>query len=211
MKRKHNLIMVIKRNTLFKQGYFEGFKYRDDTDYFSNILDNFEYMEREEAENNPEYKQPIGYCAIVNPGFKRIFAYQRSQDGFEYSEKRLMGKWSWGLGGHIEEKDSKNSHPIQASLLRELNEEVWLNINKRPKLLGYINDDNDDVGRVHFGILYALDTSADFVKPKDSEIKKGKLATLKELEEICSSPRFIVEDWSKISLSPLKLYLNKVT
>jgi predicted NUDIX family phosphoesterase len=210
MKKEEKLIMVVKRDSLFKEDYFEGFKGPDGIDYNSRILENFEYIKRNKAEGDSRYKQPIAYCIIVNPASKHIFAYQRSRQEMEYTERRLSGKWSWGVGGHIEKIDTKDANPIFASMSRELKEEVEIDSIGSPKLLGYINDDNDDVGRVHFGILYVLEVNSDIVKPKDSEVSIGRLATIEELEKICLSSGSIVEDWSRISLDPLKSYFREI-
>jgi len=203
--------MVIDKEILFDfdTDYFEGFKPRNEVDYESRILKNFCYMKRRLAEKDPTYKQPISYSIIVNPTLKQVFAYQRSARDSKYSEKRLQGKWSWGIGGHIEKFDTQNGNPIHTSMLRELKEEVEINGTIKPKILGYINNDSDEVGKVHFGILYVIETNAKIVKPKDPEIDNGKLRPIRELKKTCSSPEFTLEEWSRISLEPLKQYLQK--
>jgi len=208
MGKEDKLIMVVGKNDLFGEDHFEGFRSPESVDFNSRILKNFRYLRRKEAEENPEYKQPIGYCAILNPNRKQVFAYQRSSEDLTYFERRLQGKWSWGLGGHIEKIDENGRDPILASLLRELKEEVEVEITGSPKLIGYINDEHNDVGKVHFGILYVLETRRDDIRPRDMEIMQGRFTTVPELEEICSSPEFSVEDWSRISLPPLKNYLQ---
>ena len=208
MKKSEELIMVVGRETLFSGDCFEGFKPQKEVNYESRILDNYHYMKRGLAEVDPTHKQPIGYAMIVNPELKQVFAYQRSNKDSSYPEKRLQGKWSWGVGGHIEKFDIENANPIHASMLRELEEEVDVNGRVNPRVFGYINNDSDDVGKVHFGVLYVVETDARIVEPKDSEIDNGGLRTIEELEAICSSSDFKVEEWSKISLKPLKQYFR---
>lgn len=215
-------IIVVKRDVLFGDGknYFEGFRPAEEIDYESRILSNFEIMRRGStsesanhpegnAELNPEYKQPIGYTILFNPNLKKVFAYQRSSKDKEYGEKRLQGKWSWGFGGHIEPFDTENGNPIRESMLREVTHEeveIFGNI-QEPKVMGYINDDKDSVGRVHFGILYGLSIDGEQIKPKDPEIARVKLSSLNELEKMCSTFGIQVEDWSKIALEPLSKLL----
>ncbi|MHA1873279.1 MAG: NUDIX domain-containing protein [Candidatus Heimdallarchaeaceae archaeon] len=206
--KSEKLIMVVEREILLGDESFQGFKPQNQIDYESRILDNFKYMKRGLAEEDPTHKQPVGYAMIVNPTLKQIFAYQRSTKDDNYAEKRLQGKWSWGVGGHIEKFDVENGNPLHASMLRELEEEVSVNGSVNPKVLGYINDDSNDVGKVHFGVLYVVETNSRIVTPKDSEIDNGRLRTIDELEEICSSPDFAVEEWSRISLEPLKRYFS---
>ena len=121
-----------------------------------------------------------------------------------YNETRLRGKWSWGIGGHIDKVDIENGDSIRASLLRELNEEVEIKQYDDPVILGYINDDETEVGSVHFGLLYLILTSDRSVRPADAEIAWGGFMPVSQLEEISQSSEASVESWSEISLAPLK-------
>ena len=118
MDKNEQLIMVVKRDLLFLEDYFHGFK-PNTVNFESRILKNYEYMKRGLAEDDPNYKQPIAYNIIINPEIEKVFVYQRSPDDKRYGEKRLQGKWSFGIGGHIEKIDSKN--PIKESMLKEIN------------------------------------------------------------------------------------------
>lgn len=212
MKELEKLIMVVKKNSLLRKDSFEGFKPRGRIDYLARILDNFEYKKRDIVEKDLTYKQPIVYTIIVNPALKQVFTYQRSLRDEEYPEKRLQGKWSWGIGGHIEEIDTTFKDPIQASMSRELREEVVIQGNKKFELLGYINYDSpeiEEVHRVHFGILWICKTSSRNVQAKNPEIKNAKLRSIKDLDKIYLSSKVSVELWSRISLKPLKLYLQR--
>lgn len=128
MKKKKE-IMVVKRKVLFGKGdedCFEGFRPNGGVNYLDRILKKFDFFERDLAENDFSYKQPVGYAAIVNKNSGKIFVYQRARRDEHYQEKRLQGRWSWGLGGHIERQDVKKASPIMISVLRELQEEVKL-------------------------------------------------------------------------------------
>ena len=197
-------IMVVKRETLFAEKSFEGFLPADDVNFESVILSNFEWMNKDKAEINPDYKQPIGYSIIYNPTLKQVFLYKRSVVEKDYAEKTLQGKWSCGVGGHIEKIDTQNGNPIHESSLREIQEEIKIFGKKRMQILGYINDDSDDVGKVHFGILYLVVINSDKVEPLDLEISEGGLVPLNVLEDKCNSVDVIVENWSKIALSILR-------
>ncbi len=198
------LIMVVKRDNLFENKSFIGFMSAEKNNLYQNIIDNFQYIKRGDAENNEKYKQPIGYCILRNVLSKKIFIYQRSSKNKDYTETRLQGKWSWGIGGHIDKEDEQKEDPIIASMLREINEEVKIDGKiQNIKLLGYINDDSNNVGRVHFGILYLVDILGD-VFPVDAEIKEGKMATINELQDMITNKDKEIEEWSIISLIPLK-------
>lgn len=202
---KHNEIMVIRKEILFAKKQFYG--YSETGDYETIILKNYEWMERDLAEVNDQYKQPICYIIICNLNLKKVFIYQRASKDKDYSEKRLQGKYSCGIGGHIEKMDLEATNPINASLIRELKEEVDIFDSKDLKIIGYINDEKDDVGKVHFGMLYLLNTNAEKITPLAPEIKEGKFIDIVEFENICNSSNLNVEGWTKISLESLKKYL----
>jgi predicted NUDIX family phosphoesterase len=200
-------IMVIQRDVLFSKMHFDGFLYSTNFDFETIILNNYSWMEQSNAEKNQFFKQPVGYTILCNFFLKKVYVYQRSSKDEHYAEKRLQGKYSCGVGGHVEKLDITSNNPIVASTIREVKEEVDINA-ETVKVLGYINDDSDDVGKVHFGILYLLETSAEVINHKDVEIAKGELLDIKEFEKICNDPEFRVENWSKIALTPLKKYLS---
>ena len=215
-------IMVIGRDILFKDFTFQGFSPHGKYDFESIILANSQYMEREKAEINSEFKQPIAYTAIINLEDRKIFAYTRSKQDKNYKEKRLQGKFSIGLGGHIDKKENNESNPIKASRDRELKEEVRiLGYSEEPQLLGYINDDSNDVGKVHFGLLYYLPTDARTISPLDQEIEKCKFYNYKRLGNMINNhddrgraSHFFklqnVEGWTRIAITPIVDLLDHV-
>lgn len=221
----NDTIMVVEREKLFGDDFFEkGYKSHSDVNFEKRILDNYSWMRRGDAEVDPSYKQPIGYVLLVNPQEGTVFAYKRSTKDEEYGEDRLQGKWSWGIGGHIDKGDEEGGNPIYESMLRELTtEEVELVDGdvQNVRVLGYVNDDKQyetdtdkiSVGRVHFGILYVVETDATTVNPKDSEVAEGRMMKLSELEEIFDASKgrdeINVESWSEIAVDPLRGYFSK--
>lgn len=198
-------IMVVQKDFLFRENYFQGFKPAEEINFESRILEHHKPMRRGDAEENPEFKQPIGYVVVVNPSLERVLAYQRSTKG---GESRLHNKWSVGFGGHIEEKDAVHDlNLINASALRELKEEIGID-HTQMKVFGYLNDDSNKVGQVHFGIVYIVEIETSSVTPSDPEIGTAKLVTIRELESIISSKDTELEEWSKLLLKPLNKYLS---
>ena len=194
-------ILAIDRNVLFELlEYFQGFKQNFETNIVHKLEERAVWLDKEEAEKNYNFKQLVGYTSVIYYPSKYIFAYRRATNN-NYKEKRLEGKWSWGIGGHIEKCDSKS--PIFLSMLREIKEEVEIIDDiSQPKLLGFINDDTNDVGKVHFGLLFYCELSSPFIKPKDLEIDCGGLMTIEELYGIRNN--LDTENWSIISLPVLK-------
>lgn len=210
MSKDDQKIIVVERDILLGDNYFQGFRPAAEFDYESKILSNMKVMRRGDAETDPTHKQPIGYCIVTINNKKlgkNVVAYQRSSKG---GEQRLHEKWAWGFGGHIEPSDTGVRNPIKESLMREVVDEELLFENaliRNPKVIGYINDDLNEVGKFHFGILYNLDIYTESVKPRDHEIARIKLCSVGELEEMCLNPEFNVENWSRIAMEPLRKLL----
>ena len=91
-------IAVIKRDELFQNNSFQGFKFFHECPNFElRVLKDFIWRERDEVEENPELKQPIPYCLIWNPKTKKLFYYKRGSKKEDYKEKRLHNKISVGI------------------------------------------------------------------------------------------------------------------
>lgn len=200
-------ILVLEQSVLFSLiPYFQGFRNLKKRLSFADLENNSLWIEREEAEKSPRFKQIIGYSAIVTPENK-IFTYRRSKQDKEYPERRLQGKWSIGIGGHIEESVDRGKLIIY-SIYREISEEIEnhgeiLNV----QLLGGINDDSNSVGQVHFGLLMLVQVSSNNVKPKHKEVEIGEPKSLEELRSIFSSESENVENWSLICLPEISTFL----
>lgn len=191
-------VLVVEKKVLFSLlgGCFQGFK-RVGEEIIYQIEESAVWMEKEATEHNPKFKQIIGYCSIINNFKKSVFAYCRSKKDKEYPERRLQGMYSIAAGGHIEPCDGKRLNGIiLKSVERELSEEVDFRGSSilAPFFIGGINDDSDDVGKVHFGLYFIKTTSADEVLPKDKEIVSGGLKSIKETKALLLK----AESWSKI-------------
>ncbi len=199
--------LVVKREILFKDKEFQGFIYSKENDFIQIILDNYFYHERGEVlEYDESLQQIIPYVWIINPKTKKVLAYKRSS-GKNYKEKRLMDKWSCGVGGHIEREDSEN--PIINAMIRELKEEVKMSDYPTPKIIGYLNDDSNSVGKVHFAVVALAETSEN-VKKGDNEMTECKFMSISELDNLFSNPNVEVEPWTKLSWPFVKEYLSSL-
>ncbi|MBD3253367.1 hypothetical protein GF386_06545 [Candidatus Pacearchaeota archaeon] len=202
------IILAVARKHLFgedNKDAFQGFKPSHEIDYNSRINQNFQWMRRGDIENNPDIKHPIGYTFIVNPEKGKVFVYQRAG---AHNESRLAGKWSGGIGGHIEQQDNSSNDPIKDSTLREFDEEVKVigETKRQHHVLGYINDDSNSVGEVHLGVLNLILTNATNVTPRQGEMAKGHLMDFFELEKMCKAEN--VETWTSIAVPYIKEFLE---
>lgn len=202
-------ILVVRTENLFKNDSFQGFVSAEKADFMSRILSNFEYRERtEELEKNSSFKQPIPYIWLINPNTGKIFAYKRSGNK-AYKETRLYYKWSCGIGGHVDkDTDEFSENPIEEAMIREMCEEIRMIDYPTPRIIGYLNDDSNDVGKVHFGILAIAETDEN-VEKGNEELEIGRFYSIEELEKIFSDEENEVEEWTRISWPFVKDYLLK--
>lgn len=201
--KNQELIMTVPAHQLFELDYFQGFRRMSEIDYESRIRQNATFIKRREAETNPRFKQLIPYAIIYNPSTKKIFAYQRAVDPKNYQEARLRGKWSIGVGGHIRITD-KSGNPILLCLDRELREEIQIKNVISRELKGYLNYDTDEVGTVHFGLVYIIETNEEEIRPKDNELLEGRMMAVEKIKLIRADSSYLTETWTQIVLDNLE-------
>ena len=78
--------------------------------------------------------------------------------------------------------------------------------NVKFETLGFINEEGNEVGRVHMGVLVLAKTNASEIRPKANEVAQGGWHSLEELDELCKSSN--VEEWGHHTLEALKKYLG---
>lgn len=186
------LILVVQRSILLKNNAWHGIK-SDDLDLYLNIIQRHrEFLPRAIMENDPTYKQIIPYLIFTHDN--RYFLMQRSSTA---SEKRLQSKFSLGIGGHIRQEDMEGK-TIFDWAQREFHEEVAYQGTLEIEPLGILNDDSNDVGKVHLGLVLLLHGNSSNISIK-SELKSGTLVTLQE----CEKNRESLENWSSLVIDYL--------
>lgn len=188
-------ILVVSRKKLFEDIFFEGFEREKITYYLERIGKYSIFMKRFLVENDPNYKQIIPYLIIK---FKnKYFMFQRFPVGVE---DRLFHKYSVGIGGHINEKDvKKNEDLINSGLEREFGEELIYNEKLNYKIVGLINDDFDEVGKVHFGIVYLIEIETPEIRVREYSKMEGRLVDKEDLLKYKDK----MERWSRILIDNL--------
>jgi len=204
-------IMVVNNEKLFKLVDRENkFYEKKENDFEKNILENYEYMIRWEAEVNYEYKQPIPYGVVVDQE-NRIFVYQRGWAGSNAWDSRLHNKIAFWVWGHIEIEDKDLENPLKDGLVREVEEEINLKDSdiEGVEKIWYINNDSDDVSKVHFGVCYLIKVNNTNVELLDWELDNWEFISLEDLEQKVNSPEYDVEAWSKILFNPIKKLIKR--
>ncbi len=137
---------------------------------YQDILNSEEvvWKERKDAESDKNFQQIIPYVLLKNSEGK-FACYQRHGN-----EKRLHGKWSCGIGGHIDETDNADSieQIVKNGMSRELSEELKNFDADRIKLsyLGIINEIESNVGQVHLGLVFIAECNEGYIPTAASEL-----------------------------------------
>lgn len=192
-------VLVIPRALFDSLGSFQGFQ-PEVNRYLGAMLAhgaNF-FMERPAAEADPTHKQLIPYSIFKFEN--RYLCYLR---GGSSGEKRLVAKRSIGIGGHINPIDQDQNEMGEAmyynSIEREISEELQLGGPHTQNVIGLINDDESEVGRVHLGVVHVFELGTADVKSNEEAIQDLRFMTLEELLAIKDS----LESWSKICVEHL--------
>ena len=170
--------MCLRREVLEGAGRFQGVSF-EVRRYFPLIInsDNHHFLPRAEAESDVRYKQIIPYVLIVCGD--AILRYQR---GDKSGERRLRGCYSIGVGGHIDKRDCCycRGGGYSTALLRELKEETGMELNQVPPAVAVINDDSDEVGKVHFGVVHLLRIGETREVSRGSELSSPEFIEVKD-------------------------------
>lgn len=180
----------------------------------------FSFIPRSQCESDPSYKQVIPY-SIVQYGRTRddmlVFSYTRGKSG---GEQRLVKLRSVGIGGHVNESalsnrkkrdsftggrhaDSPELDYIKTDAKREIDEEIKYSANNPLfYLCGIINDDSNEVGKVHFGLVYRLLLPNADVSPNEDCVSEGEMVTYRDLVNHVDE----YENWSQHVIKSMKFY-----
>jgi len=227
-------VLCVSTEHFHECGHFDGFHAcatAEALDKYSFLFDPlFQFFfDRKAAEADHEWKQLIPYVMVCRGG--RVAAYYR---GVGQGEDRLHCKRSIGIGGPINPAEDAVEESLPAvtnvpsfvgerylkAVSRELCEE--LEFENLPEsgfplpIVGLINDDSTDVGKVHLGVVHQLmlpmpvncheneDDMLDFAfftKPQLVEDHRGYMrdaAAAKTAGNEYTGPLF--ESWSQICL-----------
>ena len=167
-------ILVVNRKELFnnEENHFYGFIEKND-EKTKKIIDTFKLYEvkrRGDMEEDPNYKQLIGYVLLKDEVTGEVLVYKRLIGG---GEARLHGKASVGIGGHMNEVEGKTIFEmLKINAARELNEEVGVSEEEALNnlhFIGLINDDKTEVGQVHVGVVYECKVDKQRVEVKEDD------------------------------------------
>jgi predicted NUDIX family phosphoesterase len=193
-------VMVVPTELFKNCGYFQGFCAETEK-YLTTLLDqsNTQYLPRGDMEEDPSFKQLIPYCIfrfVDESGVEHVFQYTRGSGG---GETRLRAKKSVGIGGHISTLDASDDSPYDEGMRRELDEEIGIETEYTQKLVGLINDDETEVGKVHLGIVHLFDVQKPAINSREDDIAQSGFVPVSEILNDLES----YESWSSICMASL--------
>ena len=192
-------ILVIRRSLFDELGAFQGLRF-DVERYLPAFLakENNFFMDRPAAEQDPSFKQIIPYVLLVHNGC--VLHYVR---GKKAGEQRLVSKGSIGIGGHMNDEDETlftfDRAAYDAAVQREVNEELKIGTPYQNRAVALLNDDSNEVGKVHLGVVHVFELET-------ADVRKGE-AMITELQFLdrdqLAAKRESMETWSQICFDSL--------
>lgn len=203
MSKFDEMITVVPRTILFnnEKNQFNGFLDKNTAkgQEVFDTLSKYEIKRRGDMEEDPTYKQLISYCILENE-HDEILVYERLSGG---GESRLHGQSSIGVGGHMNDVLGAESinEVLRINAQRELEEEVGLPDHKSQNLayIGFINDDTNEVGEVHLGVVFKIKVSSIDVEAKETDTLRIKWVDQSKIDNYDE-----FETWSSLILEALQ-------
>lgn len=153
----------------------------------------------DELELDEGWRHFIAYQLVFDQNGK-IFMYQRGEN---IGEKRLSGRFSVGVGGHIERGDflkcgcgDPSYEGIIFSADRELCEELHFKNLVSRDFLGFISSNDPPEDRVHLGLVYKVRIDGFSGVGEELAEKGGRFVAIWEVEK----KKKVLESWSRILL-----------
>ncbi len=195
-------VLVFERKVLEPEGLFHGLNFEVERLlaklFAPGVL---RFIPRSQAETNPDYKQLIPY--VIMSCNHKYLSYVR---GARAGETRLVGNRSIGIGGHINPVD--NELPLFGTDLREIYrtavdrevaEEVCVEGGHTDRIVALLNDDSNEVGSVHLGIVHYWNLDSAKVSKREQMITQMSFMSIDELQNV----RERLETWSQLCLDGL--------
>jgi predicted NUDIX family phosphoesterase len=193
-------ILVIETKIFEELGVFHGLQF-DVQRYLDKIFQPgvTRYVSRSKAETDPSFKQLIPYVVMTCDG--QYLSYIR---GSRAGEKRLVGNRSIGIGGHINPVDDMSLLGIfetyKTAVEREIAEEVNVETNYNDNIVALLNDDSNEVGQVHLGVVHYWQLDEPKVTRREQMITQMSFMILEELMAVKDT----METWSQLCCDGLE-------
>ena len=156
------------------------------------------FAPRPEVEEDPGRKQIIPYCVVTQEA--KLLLLRRLSGG---GEQRLHHLLSVGVGGHINPSDetSDQGGRLLVGARRELWEEIVIEEPFRMEVVGFVNDDSNAVGSVHFGVIFRVRVKGKRPEIRETNQLEGTMVSWDQAAKRLEQEPEVFETWSRIVLS----------
>ncbi|HSL33513.1 MAG TPA: hypothetical protein VK871_07670 [Candidatus Limnocylindrales bacterium] len=185
------LVLVVPRDAVMDRDGWLGVRTDGVGEFLSAVERTGEFRPRAEMEADPAFKQVIPYL-VLRDG-ERWFLMRRTRAG---GDARLHDRWSIGVGGHLNPGDGD----LPGGLRREWHEELVADFVPEFRLIGLLNDDTTDVGRVHLGAVYVADAAGRPVGIRETDKLSGSFASSTDVAAVADD----LETWSRLVFEALE-------
>jgi predicted NUDIX family phosphoesterase len=178
-------VFVVPRSALPDEAGWHGLRTEGLAAFVATVEREGRFEPRDAMEGDPSFKQIIPYLVLRDGS--RYFLMQRTAAG---GDPRLHGRYSIGVGGHINPGDGG----VLGGLRREWDEELVAAFMPEFQLVALLNDDTTAVGSVHLGAVYVADAGGRAVAIRETDKLRGAFAEPDEVGAV----RERLETWSAL-------------
>jgi predicted NUDIX family phosphoesterase len=178
-------VFVVPRAALPDAAGWYGLRTADLDRFVASVERDGRYEPRSAMEDDPSFKQIIPYLVLRDgPDY---YLMQRTNAG---RDPRLHGRYSIGVGGHLNPGDGG----LLGGLRREWDEELVADFVPTFQLVALLNDDTTAVGAVHLGAVYVAHAAGRPVVIRETDKLTGAFAG----PDAVSAVRDRLETWSSL-------------
>lgn len=184
-------VLVVPRERIMGAGGWRGILGAGAAQHLEVIAAEGRFEPRAAMERDPRFKQVIPYLVLRDRD--RYFLMRRTRAG---GDERLHDRFSIGVGGHLNPGDVD----LAGGLAREWSEELVADFVPEFRLVGLLNDDETEVGRVHLGVVYVADAAGRAVHVRETHKLEGAFAEQAAVRDVYDR----LETWSQLVLDVLE-------
>ena len=179
-------VLVVPRAAIMGPAGWRGVLDQGTGPYLSVIEREGRFAPRAAMESDPRFKQVIPYLVLGDRG--RYFLMRRTRAG---ADARLHDRFSIGVGGHLNPGDAD----LAGGLAREWAEELEASFVPGFRLVGLLNDDTTEVGRMHVGVVFAAEAAGRPVTVRERHKLEGRFVPSADVLAV----RERMETWSQLA------------
>lgn len=170
-------IMGLPEDIVFAEGVWQGFLMdaHRTRHIIQLILNQAQWRTRFDAEKDENWQQIYPYA---------LFKYQDQYAEFKRgvsntSDSRLNMKYTLAVGGHVFKTDWQKAGSLENFIQQIFHHDIQYQGNLTVKPIGIINDNSDDLGRYHIGVVFLLEgDNPNLVSNIHTELRLIKLADM---------------------------------